>query len=35
MPKLLSNEAVAAHADAIGRQVKALYQGTDKSALRA
>jgi ectoine hydroxylase-related dioxygenase (phytanoyl-CoA dioxygenase family) len=27
--------ALSAHADAIGRQVKALYQGTDKQAFRA
>jgi ectoine hydroxylase-related dioxygenase (phytanoyl-CoA dioxygenase family) len=27
--------ALAAHADAIGRQVKALYEGTDKTAFRA
>ena len=31
----LSEEALAAHADAIGRQVKALYSGTDKQAFRA
>jgi ectoine hydroxylase-related dioxygenase (phytanoyl-CoA dioxygenase family) len=31
----LDEAALAAHADAIGRQVKALYQGTDKSAFRA
>ena len=31
----LDEAAVAAHADAIGRQVKALYEGTDKSAFRA
>ena len=27
--------AMAAHADAVGRQVKALYQGTDKQEFRA
>jgi non-haem Fe2+, alpha-ketoglutarate-dependent halogenase len=27
--------AIAAHADAVGRQVKALYSGTDKQAFRA
>ena len=27
--------ALAAHADAVGRQVKALYQGTDKAEFRA
>lgn len=27
--------ALAAHADAVGRQVRALYQGTDKQAFRA
>jgi ectoine hydroxylase-related dioxygenase (phytanoyl-CoA dioxygenase family) len=27
--------ALAAHADAVGRQVKALYQGTDKQEFRA
>ena len=31
----LSEEALAAHADAIGRQVKALYSGTDKQEFRA
>jgi non-heme Fe2+,alpha-ketoglutarate-dependent halogenase len=31
----LSDEALAAHADAIGRQVKALYSGTDKQEFRA
>jgi non-heme Fe2+,alpha-ketoglutarate-dependent halogenase len=31
----LSEAALAAHADAIGRQVKALYSGTDKAAFRA
>ncbi len=27
--------ALAAHAEAVGRQVKALYQGTDKQEFRA
>jgi ectoine hydroxylase-related dioxygenase (phytanoyl-CoA dioxygenase family) len=31
----LSEEALAAHADAIGRHVKALYSGTDKQEFRA
>ena len=31
----LNEDALAAHADAVGRQVKALYQGTDKTAFRA
>jgi ectoine hydroxylase-related dioxygenase (phytanoyl-CoA dioxygenase family) len=31
----LDEDALAAHADAVGRQVKALYQGTDKQAFRA
>ena len=31
----LDEAALAAHADAIGRQVKALYQGTDQQAFRA
>jgi len=31
----LDAAALAAHADAIGRQVKALYQGTDKAEFRA
>jgi ectoine hydroxylase-related dioxygenase (phytanoyl-CoA dioxygenase family) len=31
----LDAAALAAHADAVGRQVKALYQGTDKQAFRA
>jgi non-heme Fe2+,alpha-ketoglutarate-dependent halogenase len=31
----LDESALAAHADAVGRQVKALYQGTDKTAFRA
>jgi len=31
----LSEAALAAHADAIARQVKALYSGTDKAAFRA
>jgi hypothetical protein len=31
----LDERALAAHADAVGRQVKALYQGTDKTAFRA
>src|SRR3989441_12413164 len=31
----LDKEALAAHADAVGRQVKALYEGTDKTAFRA
>lgn len=31
----LSDEALAAHADAVGRQVKALYSGTDKQEFRA
>jgi ectoine hydroxylase-related dioxygenase (phytanoyl-CoA dioxygenase family) len=31
----LDEAALAAHADAVGRQVKALYQGTDKTAFRA
>ena len=31
----LDEAALAAHADAIGRQVKALYAGTDKQAFRA
>lgn len=35
-PKLdLDDAAMAAHADAVGRQVKALYSGTDKQAFRA
>jgi non-haem Fe2+, alpha-ketoglutarate-dependent halogenase len=31
----LDADALAAHADAVGRQVKALYSGTDKQAFRA
>ena len=31
----LDAAALAAHADAVGRQVKALYQGTDKQVFRA
>ncbi len=31
----LGPAALAAHADAVGRQVKALYQGTDKAEFRA
>src|SRR5437588_7005330 len=31
----LDAAALAAHADAVGRQVKALYQGTDKAEFRA
>lgn len=31
----LDDAALAAHADAVGRQVKALYEGTDKQAFRA
>jgi len=31
----LDDAALAAHADAVGRQVKALYQGTDKQEFRA
>ena len=31
----LDEAALAAHADAIGRQVKALYEGTDQQAFRA
>jgi len=31
----LDEGALAAHADAVGRQVKALYSGTDKQAFRA
>jgi ectoine hydroxylase-related dioxygenase (phytanoyl-CoA dioxygenase family) len=31
----LDEGALAAHADAVGRQVKALYSGTDKTAFRA
>ena len=31
----LDAAALAAHADAVGRQVKALYQGTEKTAFRA
>lgn len=31
----LDEAALAAHADAVGRQVKALYSGTDKKAFRA
>jgi len=31
----LSEAALAAHADAVARQVKALYSGTDKAAFRA
>jgi len=31
----LDEAALAAHADAVGRQVKALYQGTDRRAFRA
>ncbi|MGH6665761.1 MAG: phytanoyl-CoA dioxygenase family protein [Pseudolabrys sp.] len=31
----LDDAALAAHADAVGRQVKALYSGTDKQAFRA
>jgi non-heme Fe2+,alpha-ketoglutarate-dependent halogenase len=31
----LDDAALAAHADAVGRQVKALYSGTDKQSFRA
>ncbi len=31
----LDDDAMAAHADAVGRQVKALYSGTDKQEFRA
>ena len=31
----VDDAALTAHADAVGRQVKALYQGTDKTAFRA
>jgi non-heme Fe2+,alpha-ketoglutarate-dependent halogenase len=31
----LDEAALAAHADAVARQVKALYSGTDKQAFRA
>jgi len=31
----LDEAALGAHGDAVGRQVKALYQGTDKTAFRA
>jgi hypothetical protein len=31
----LDENALAAHADAVGRQVKALYSGTDKQEFRA
>lgn len=31
----LDDDALATHADAVARQVKALYQGTDKQAFRA
>jgi hypothetical protein len=31
----LDKAALAAHADAVGRQVKALYQGTEKTEFRA
>jgi len=31
----LDAAALAAHADAVGRQIKALYQGTEKTAFRA
>jgi hypothetical protein len=31
----LDEAALAAHADAVGRQVKALYQGTHKTEFRA
>ena len=31
----LDESALAAHADAVGRQVKALYSGTDKQEFRA
>jgi len=31
----LDDAAMAAHADSVGRQVKALYQGTEKTAFRA
>jgi ectoine hydroxylase-related dioxygenase (phytanoyl-CoA dioxygenase family) len=31
----LDDNALAAHADAVGRQVKALYSGTDKQEFRA
>ena len=31
----LDEAALAAHADAVGRQVKALYQGTEKTEFRA
>jgi len=31
----VDESALAAHADAVGRQVKALYSGTNKQAFRA
>ena len=31
----LDDAALAAHADSVARQVKALYQGTEKTAFRA
>ena len=31
----LDEAALAAHADSVARQVKALYQGTEKTAFRA
>ncbi|MGH8601018.1 MAG: phytanoyl-CoA dioxygenase family protein, partial [Burkholderiales bacterium] len=31
----LDAQALAAHADAVGRQVKALYSGTEKTEFRA
>jgi hypothetical protein len=31
----LDDAALAAHADAVGRQVRSLYSGTDKQAFRA
>ena len=31
----LDEAALAAHADSVSRQVKALYQGTEKTAFRA
>jgi non-heme Fe2+,alpha-ketoglutarate-dependent halogenase len=33
--KDIDEAALSAHADAVGRQVKALYEGTDKTAFRA
>ena len=31
----LDAAALAAHAESVGRQIKALYQGTDKAEFRA